>query len=82
MPIVPLAMPPPALIIPPSEALPVTALAFSLRVPALLNTPPPGPPTSPPVMVSALAARLPPGPSTSKMRKCGVFWALDRAIVA
>src|SRR5262245_8926322 len=69
VPIVPLAMPPPAAIIPPSDALPDTTLAFRRSVPALLNAPPLGPGTSPPVIVSALAARLPPGPSTSRMRK-------------
>src|SRR5215469_16373679 len=58
--------------------LPVTALEFRVRVPALLNTPPPGLLAFPPVIVSPLAARFPPGPSTSRMRNC---WLLDRVMV-
>src|SRR5438876_8810116 len=67
---------------PPASAdvvLPVTVLEFRVRVPALLNTPPPGPAASPPVTVSPFRLRFPPGPSTSRMRN---FWLLDRAMVA
>src|SRR5207247_10392372 len=67
---------------PPASAdvvLPVAALEFRVSVPALLNTPPPGWLAFPPVMVSPLTDRFPPGPSTSRMRNC---WLLDRAMVA
>src|SRR5437899_10846453 len=67
---------------PPASAdvvLPVTALEFRVSVPALLNTPPPGRLAFPPVMVSPLAGRLPPGPPTSRVRNC---WLLDRVMVA
>src|SRR5436305_12785824 len=67
---------------PPASAdvvLPVTALEFRVSVPALLNTPPPGWLAFPPVMVSALADRLPPGPSTSRLRNCSL---LARVMVA
>ena len=67
---------------PPASAdvvLPVTALEFRVSVPALLNTPPPGWLAFPPVMVSPVRLRFPPGPSTSRMRNC---WLPDRAMVA
>ena len=42
VPNVPEAMPPPALIIPPAEALPVTVLWLRVSVPSRLKMPPPG----------------------------------------
>jgi hypothetical protein len=43
VPSVPEAMPPPALIIPPADALPVIRLWFRISVPSRLKMPPPGP---------------------------------------
>src|SRR5947209_8749914 len=66
VPIVPVAIPPP----PPPETFPVTSTRFSVTVPSLLNRPPPGPITLPPVIVTPFRVKAPPwAPRTSKIRK-------------
>ena len=75
VPSVPDAMPPPALIIPPAEALPVTRLWFRTSVPSRLKMPPPGPGVFPPVMVRPLSVSLP-ELVTMRMRKVLLFPAI------
>ena len=61
---VPLAIPPPAV----TAELPVTTLWLSVTVPLELKIAPPKSEADPPVRVMLRSDRLPPGPSTSKMR--------------
>ena len=75
VPNVPDAMPPPAAIIPPADALPVTVLWLRVSVPSTLKMPPPGAAAFPPVMVSPRRVRFP-GAVTSRMRKVLLFPAI------
>src|SRR5208337_4180665 len=75
VPFVPEAMPPPALIIPPADVLPVTVLWLRVSVPSRLKMPPPGPGVLPPVMVRPCNIRFP-VPVTRKMRKVLLFPAI------
>ena len=68
-------MPPPALIIPPAEALPVTTQRLRVSVPSRLKMPPPGAPVFPPVMVRPCSVRFP-VLVTRKMRKVLSFPAI------